>query len=37
MYGEELQKFHDEDNLLLIFANINGLKEEIRKEKIYES
>ena len=33
MYGEELQKLHDEDNLLLGFVNINGLKEERRKEK----
>ena len=33
MYGEELQQFHDEDNLLLVFFNINGLKEEIQKEK----
>ena len=33
MYGEEQKKFHDEDNLLLRFVNINGLKKEIRKEK----
>ena len=33
MYGEELQKFHNKDNLLLGFVNINGLKEEIRKGK----
>ena len=29
MYGEELQQFHDEYNLLLGFFNINGLKEDI--------
>ena len=33
MYGEELQQLHDEDNLLLRFFNINGLKKEIWKEK----
>ena len=33
MYGEELQQFHDEENLLLGFVNINRLKEERRKEK----
>ena len=34
---EELQQFHNEDNLLLGFVNMNGLKEEGRKEKIYDS
>ena len=34
MYGEELKKFHDEGNLLIGFVNINGFKEERRKEKI---
>ena len=33
MSGEELQQFHDEDNVLLVFVNINGLKEEKWKEK----
>ena len=33
MYGEELQQLNDEDNLLLRFFNINGLKKEIWKEK----
>ena len=33
MYGEELQQFHDEDNLLLGFVNIDELEEKRWKEK----
>ena len=28
IYKDELQQFHDDDNLLLLFVNINELKEE---------
>ena len=37
MYGEGLQQFHYDDNLLLEFVNIIGLKEEIWKENIFMS
>ena len=33
MYGEELQQFHDEDNLLLGFVNIDELEKKRWKEK----
>ena len=33
MYGEGSQEFHDKDNLLLVFVNINGLEEDRWKEK----
>ena len=37
MYGEELQKFHDEDNLLLVFSTLMDLKKRYGKKKFYES
>ena len=31
MNGDESQQFHNKDNLILGYVNINGLKEEIWK------
>ena len=33
MNGDESQQFHNKDNLILGYVNINGLKEERWKEK----